>query len=266
MRHTVFFFILLYSCLVSAQVKFCSWNLSDFGKRKQPETIAFIANTVKEYDVVAIQEVVAGFGGALAVARLATALNRTGDKWDYTVSAPTTGSSYKTERYAFLWKTARIRKVKAELDPVFQLEIDREPYYGTFSYKGKLFTVVNFHASTKSRQPETEIKHFKKVPLRLSEHNLVFAGDFNCPESHTVFNPLKGMGFQPVFRNQKTSLRQRCIAQDCLASEFDNIFYNVNKIRLLNKKAHLFYTKFESLALARKVSDHIPIGCTFLLL
>ncbi|MPT34997.1 MAG: endonuclease [Flavobacterium sp.] len=266
MRHTVFFFILLYTCLVSAQVKFCSWNLSDFGKRKQPETIAFIANTVKEYDVVAIQEVVAGFGGAQAVARLATALNRTGDKWDYTVSVPTTGSSYKTERYAFLWKTARIRKVKAELDPVFQLEIDREPYYGTFSYKGKLFTVVNFHAITKSRQPETEIKHFKKVPLRLSEHNLVFAGDFNCPESHTVFNPLKGMGFQPVFRNQKTSLRQRCIAQDCLASEFDNIFYNVKKIRLLNKKAHLFYTKFESLALARKVSDHIPIGCTFLLL
>ncbi len=258
--------MLLYTCLATGQVKFCSWNVSDFGKRKQSATIAFIANTLRDYDVVALQEVVAGYGGAQAVARLAAALNRSGEKWDYAVSAPTTGSSYKTERYAFLWKTARIRKIKVELDAVFQLEIDREPYYGTFAYKGKLFTVVNFHAITKSRQPETEIKHFKEIPRHYPEHNLVFAGDFNCPESHTVFNPLKRIGFQPVFRNQKTSLRQRCIAQDCLASEFDNIFYDTKKIRMLTKKAHLFYTEFESLALARKVSDHIPIGCTFLIL
>ena len=31
-------------------------------------------------------------------------------KWDYTISNPTTSSAYKTERYAFLWKTSKIKK------------------------------------------------------------------------------------------------------------------------------------------------------------
>lgn len=258
--------LLLYSCILSAQIKLCSWNLSDFGKSKNNNTIAFIANTIRDYDVVAVQEVVAGYGGTQAVARLAAELNRKGSKWDYAVSEPTSGSSYKTERYAFLWKTARVRKIKVWLEKEYQTEIDREPYYGTFTSKGKEFTVVNFHAITKSSQPETEIKHFKKLPANYPNCNLIFAGDFNCPQQHTVFNPLKGMGFQPVFRNQKTTLKQRCIQQECLASEFDNIFYQTKKVRLIDKKAHLFFQEFESLNWARKVSDHIPIGFSFLLL
>jgi len=52
-------FFILWSCLSWSQVKLCSWNLSNFGKSKSDETIAFIANTVKQYDVVAFQEVVA---------------------------------------------------------------------------------------------------------------------------------------------------------------------------------------------------------------
>jgi hypothetical protein len=34
-----------------------------------------------------------------------------GAKWDYTISDPTSSSSYKTERYAFLWKTSKIKKI-----------------------------------------------------------------------------------------------------------------------------------------------------------
>ena len=44
-----------------------SWNLENFGKSKADSAIEFIANTVKEYDVIAIQEVVAGYGGSQAV-------------------------------------------------------------------------------------------------------------------------------------------------------------------------------------------------------
>lgn len=262
----LFLFILLYGCPISAQVRFCSWNLSDFGKSKNKETIAFIANTIREYDVVAIQEVVAGYGGSQAVARLAAELNRKGSKWTYAVSEPTTGSTYKTERYAFLWKPSRVRKIKLWMEKQYQTEIDREPYYGTFAYKGKEFTIVNFHAITKSLQPETEIKHFKKLPGLYPECNLIFAGDFNCPQYHTVFNPLKTMGYLPVFRNQKTSLKQRCVKTECLASEFDNIFYPTKKIKPVEKKVHLFYQAFDDLSKARKVSDHIPVGFTFLLL
>lgn len=253
-------FLLLFTTTLFSQVKLLSWNLENFGKSKSDSTINFIANTVKEYDIVCIQEVVAGYGGAHAVAKLADELNRKGSKWDYTISDPTTSSAYKTERYAFLWKTAKIKKIgKAWLEEKYTLEIDREPYYCTFEYNKKQFTIANFHAITKSKQPETEIKYFKFLPAQYPDLNLVFVGDFNCPQSHTVFNPLKKMGYASAFVKQKTSLKRECQEDNCLASEFDNIWYNTSKIEIQNSKALLFYSSFDNLDDARKISDHIPI-------
>lgn len=93
--------------------------------------------------------------------------------------------------------------------------------------------------------------------------NLIFVGDFNCPQSHTVFIPLKKMGYCCVFTNQKTSLKKGCKANDCLASEFDNIWYNTSKINISTSKVIHFYESFQSLNEARKISDHIPIVLEF---
>ena len=260
MKNSLYFYFLFFISIGNAQVKVLSWNLENFGKSKSDSTIVFIANTVKEYDIVAIQEVVAGYGGAQAVARLAEELNRKGSKWDYTISGPTTSSAYKTERYAFLWKTSKVKKIgEAWLEQKFNLEIDREPFYCTFEYKNKQFTLSNFHAITKSKQPETEIKYFKYLPEEYPKLNLIFLGDFNCPQSHTVFIPLRKMQYESVFFNQKTSLKKECYNDDCLASEFDNFWYNTNKIEVITSKVILFYKLFSSLEEARKISDHIPI-------
>jgi endonuclease/exonuclease/phosphatase family metal-dependent hydrolase len=243
-----------------SQVKLVSWNIENLGSSKSDEEIAFIVSTIKAYDVVAIQEVVAGKGGVQTVAKIANELNRTGFKWDYTISAPTSSSAYKTERYAFLWKTSKLKKIgKAWLEKKYHLEIDREPYYCTFEYKGKQFTIANFHAITKSKQPETEIKYFKFLPEQYPNLNLLFVGDFNCPQSHTVFNPLRKLGYLPIFVNQKTSLKRECNASDCLASEFDNIWYNTSRIKCENASIIHFYKGFSSLAEARKISDHLPV-------
>ncbi|WP_395063358.1 endonuclease/exonuclease/phosphatase family protein [Flavobacterium sp.] len=247
-----------------SQVKLLSWNLENFGKSKSDSTITFIANTVKDYDIVALQEVVAGNGGAQAVAKLADELNRKGTKWEYTISDPTTSSAYKTERYTFLWKTAKVKKIGAAwLEQKYNLEIDREPFYCTFEYNNKQVTIANFHAITKSKQPETEIKYFKFLPAEYPNLNLVFLGDFNCPQSHTVFIPLRKMGYNCALENQKTSLKKECKNENCLASEFDNIWYNTTKIKIANSKAILFYNSFNTLQEARKISDHLPITTVF---
>ena len=86
-------------------------------------------------------------------------------------------------------------------------------------------------------------------------------GDFNCPQSHTVFNPLKDMGFAPILVNQKTSLRQKCRNSDCLASEYDNLFYDKRKILSKQKGIVPFFSAFSSVKEARKISDHVPIWC-----
>jgi endonuclease/exonuclease/phosphatase family metal-dependent hydrolase len=258
------FLLLLISCFVFSQTKLLSWNLENFGKSKSEETINYIANSLRDYDLIAIQEVVAGYGGAQAVVRLADELNRKGAKWDYVISDPTSSSAYKTERYAFIWKTSKLKKIgRAWLEKKYHLEIDREPYFCTFQYENKQFTVANFHAITKNRQPETEIKYFKFLPAEYPTLNLIFAGDFNCPQSHTVFNPLKKMGYQSTLVNQKTSLKKECKNGKCLASEFDNIYYNDCKINSLNSGIISFYKNFNSLQEARAISDHIPIWLEF---
>jgi endonuclease/exonuclease/phosphatase family metal-dependent hydrolase len=250
--------------LVFSQPKLLSWNLENFGKSKSKGEITYIANTVKDFDIVAIQEVVAGDGGAQTVARLADELNRKGAKWEYTISDPTSSSAYKTERYAFLWKTSKNKKIgRAWLEKKYHLEIDREPYFCTFQYANKQFTVASFHAITKKMQPETEIKYFKFLPEEYPTLNLIFVGDFNCPQSHTVFNPLKKMGYKSILTNQKTSLKKECKNGDCLASEFDTMFYNSTKISSLRAGVIPFYKNFNSLKEARTISDHIPIWLQF---
>lgn len=263
MKSLLTLLLLILVSLTNAQVKVLSWNVENLGKSKSDSAIAFIANTIQEYDEVALQEVVAGYGGAQAVAQLADVLNRKGSKWDYIVSDPTSSSAYKTERYAFIWKTSKVKRVgKAWLESKYHLEIDREPYYATFEYKNKQFTLANFHAITKSRQPETEIKYFKFLPAQYPNLNILFVGDFNCPQSHTVFNPLKEMGYQSVLKNQKTSLKRECVNNNCLSSEFDTIWYN-QKVTVIEGGVLHFYKNFKILQEARTISDHIPVWVTF---
>ncbi|SFD87146.1 endonuclease/exonuclease/phosphatase family protein [Flavobacterium phragmitis] len=256
--------LLLFTFLSFAQTKVLSWNIENFGKSKSDNELQYIAKKVEAYDIIAIQEVVAGYGGAQTVAKLAALLNQKGFKWEYSTSNPTTSSSYKTERYAFVWKTGKIKlKNKPWLEQKFNLEIDREPYYATFEINKKTVTLVNFHAITQKKQPETEIKYFKFLPNQYPDLNLVFLGDFNCPEKHTVFNPLKKMGYVSALKNQKTTLKQKCKNNICLASEFDNIFYRASNFKAVNSGVITFYEDFNSLQEARKVSDHIPIWFEF---
>jgi deoxyribonuclease-1-like protein len=71
------------------------------------------------------------------------------------------------------------------------------------------------------------------------------------------------MGYAPVFQNQKTTLKQKCKGDNCLASEFDNIFYKPNSINNINSGVISFHKNFNSLKEARKISDHIPIWFEF---
>jgi deoxyribonuclease-1-like protein len=64
-NRTVFFIIFLFSSwtTVLAQVKLMSWNIQNFRKSKCEDEINFIVNALKNYDIIAIQEVSADYGG-----------------------------------------------------------------------------------------------------------------------------------------------------------------------------------------------------------
>jgi len=238
----------------------CSWNLKDFGFTKSDHILDFIAKTISGCDIVAIQEVVAGEGGVETVGRLYRKLNSKSDQWRYIVSAPTSGNSYKRERYSFFWKKDRVQlSDKPWLEKKYSLEIDREPYLATFLINGKAYTLVNYHAITQRMQPEKEIKYFKYFPNEYPGKKLLFMGDFNCPQTHTVFNPLKTMGYKAALTDEKTTLKINCHNKDCLASAFDQFFYKPDEFKVDSSWVFHFYRSFNSLEEARLVSDHLPI-------
>lgn len=253
-------FAILCFLSLTSQVRIASWNIKDLGKSKSHNQIEFISEKLRNFDIVALQEIVAGYGGPQAVARMANNLNRKGAKWAYSISSATNSSPYSSERYAFLWKTTKVKLVgKPWLDQNFKQNIEREPFLIRFVYDDTEFTLVNFHAIPKTKQPEREIKYFKFFPDIYKGQNLIFLGDFNTNERNTVFNPLKKMGYMPALKNQKTSLRTKCFNSDCLASEFDNIFFNRKQFVKLNSGIIPFYKDFEAIKIARKVSDHVPV-------
>ena len=60
-----------------------SWNIQHLGRSKTDEEIWEMAQILRHFDIIAIQEVVAKDpAGAQAVARLVDALNRMGFQWD----------------------------------------------------------------------------------------------------------------------------------------------------------------------------------------
>jgi deoxyribonuclease-1-like protein len=264
-KHAMLFLFVLFFFQASAQkIRVCSWNLKDFGQSKSEEEISFIANLVKSFDVLAIQEVVAGYGGPKAVIRLTEALNRSGTQWEYTFSHGTSSDRYSKERYAFIWKSRKVQKLgEAWLEKDYNLLIDREPYFARFKAGKKTFTLSSFHARPKSKQPEMEIKYFKFLPDLYPNDVLIFCGDFNLPQSHTVFNPLRKMGYTSALVKQKTSLKQRCVNDNCLASEYDNFYYPEDKLKVSDTGIIHFYTDFPELKEARKISDHVPVYLEF---
>lgn len=264
-RLVLLLFILFHvATLAQEEIRLISWNIRDFGKTKNSEELDQIANIVKNTDILAIQEVVAGYGGAQAVAKLANKLNRKGSQWDYVISDPTNSSKYATERYAFVWKTKHIKiKNRGALLTDLDSLVDREPFYIDFYLKGEKFSVLNFHSRPHHKNPEAEISAITAyLEQHRFEHPIILAGDFNVDERKSVFDGLKALGFTAAVSNKKTTLKRSCEKNNYLNYAIDNVFYSA---QLDSKESGVIdFVQFcESLERARKLSDHLPVFLKF---
>lgn len=244
-----------------------SWNIRHLGRTKTPEDIYEIANILRDFDIVAIQEVVAKDpAGAQAVAKIADELNRMGAKWDYQISDPTKSpSSNISERYAFLWKTSKVSLVhRAYLDKELEEICYREPFIAAFKKEGSsnLFYVVNYHSRKYNDSPEEEILHFIDYPERLKSYKILIAGDFNLDENHAVWKPLYSKGFKSALQNQRTTLKTKCKDGDYLSHPIDNVYFTQG-IEMVQAGSMDFVGSCENLDRAREISDHLPVYMEF---
>ena len=244
-----------------------SWNIRHLGRTKTAEDIYEIANTLRHFDIVAIQEVVAKDpAGAQAVAKIADELNRMGFKWDYQISDPTKSPSvYISERYAFLWKTSRVNIIhRAYLDEELEDLCYREPFVAKFKAKGEAepFFVVNYHSRKYTDRPEEEIIHFIDFPERLDSDRILIAGDFNLNERHAVWEPFYRRGFQSALQNQRTTLKMKCTDGDYLSHPIDNVYFTPG-ISMVEAGSIDIVGDCDNLIRAREISDHLPIFMEF---
>lgn len=251
-------------------LKIASWNIRDLGRTKDADEITEIAKIIRDYDMVAIQEVVAKDpAGAQAVAKIADALNRMGSKWDYRISMPTQSPSvYISERYAFLWKTSKVAlKSRAYLDDTLAEVIYREPFIAEFVLKNDPtpFYVVNFHSRKFNDRPEVEIIYLKTYAQKFNSNRVFVLGDFNLKMPHPVWDELYNVGFQPALTAVKTTLKTTCKSGNYLNYAIDNVLYLSTNIKLINAGVNDFVTNCEQLEHARQLSDHLPvfIECAF---
>ncbi len=248
---------------------FISWNLLNFGRSKSDDALTVMASTLKDADIVAIQEVNAGKDfGSQAIAKLVDLLTRTGSSWDYIVSDPTEPHSSGSERYAYLVKrhvafSRDTAKLLTELAPA----IDREPYMLTISIRKsdplQLFTI---HAVPTEKNPLREIEALTTSTSVSASPRAIFSGDFNLPARIT--DPIfERMGYQGHIR-EKTSLRTKLDAQHgYLRHQYDNIYTRGLTVCESGTvdfvEQHFSPVTNEMLTAARKVSDHLPVFVRF---
>ena len=264
-RYCVLFMMSPFMIIEVYAVSIVSWNIQDLGRTKDDAEIHFIAEVVRDFDIIAIQEVVAvDPAGAQAVARIAAELNRMGAQWDYAISAPTNSpSSSISERYAYIWKTNKVElSMKGTLGLVNKLDAycDREPFYAQFIVDDVQYDLLNFHSRPHNRDPQSEIEAISKLIIR-NEHtrNWILLGDFNTSEDDQVWNALYKHSFQSSIVDHKTSLKRECENGTYLSNAIDNIYFNADINTVEKAEVIDIVMTCERLEQIREISDHLPV-------
>ena len=260
----ILFFLLSFNTYSQQKdLNLVSWNIQDFGQTKSNKELDEIADIIREADIVAIQEVVAGYGGAQAVAKLADILNRKGAKWDYVISDPTNSSKYVTERYAVVWKTKHIKiKNRGKLIKELDTLVDREPFLIDFYVADKKLSLINFHSRPYNKNPEAEIIALTQYIIASDSTPLILAGDFNINEAKPVFDNFKINGYTAAIINKKTTLKKTCDGFEYRNHPIDNVFYSSSIVKT-NSGVLDFVGACDNIEKARKISDHLPVFLRF---
>ena len=238
-------------------IKISSWNIRDLGQSKNENEMKFIADIIKDSDVIAIQEVVASDEGVKAVKRLLNVLKQNNERWRAVVSNRTTGDG--VERYAYLYNSVHVKTKNSSsngLNQKLESTIDREPYLQTFSFNGQDVHFASFHAVPTKKRPAHEIIQLQNIDIFKKDESSILMGDFNLGYRSKAFDSLRNLGLASHIRG-KTALKLKRKDGKHLTHPYDNVF--TKKLNVCDAGITDFSYGFETLKQARYISDHLPI-------
>lgn len=247
-------------------IKIASWNLEvTQEKMASPDVVSRIAETLRQFDVVAVQGVRSAQQDVLP--RLVAAANAEGAQYDF-VLGPRLGHAGDQAQFAFVYNTERIEidhaRVFTVADPGDRLV--REPLAGLFRVRGPepteafTFMLVNAHVDPNWTSEELAALADVYRAVRnsgLGEDDVIILGDFNAaPDALDELKQLPQVNW--VASGAPTTVRQ--------TAELDNILFHGAATReftgrggVLNLEAQLKLTREQALA----ICEHLPVWAEF---
>jgi deoxyribonuclease-1-like protein len=248
-------------------IRIASFNIQVFGEAKvnNPEVMPVIIEVLKNFDLIAIQEVRAQTD---VCQELVMRLNQSGPyRYDYVVG-PRLGRSSSKEQYAYIYDLASIEVDRNQLYTVDDRNdlLHREPLVGWFRARGPApqqaftFSLVNVH--TDPDEVDRELSSLDDVFTSVrddqrQEDDVIMLGDFNA--HNTKLGEL-GMlpGLVCVVNNTPTNTRGD--------KQYDNILFSRVATTEFSGRGGVFdFLRQHNLTLeqALAVSDHLPVWAEF---
>jgi endonuclease/exonuclease/phosphatase family metal-dependent hydrolase len=253
-------------------IRIASFNIQVFGEQKMSQTdvVNVLANVIRNFDIVAIQEVRSRTQDILP--NFVQAINATGRHYDHVIGERL-GRTNSKEQYAFVFDTETVEIDRRSLYTVNDPDdlIHREPLVGWFRCRGVdpreafTFTLVNIHVDPDEvsvTNSTSEINVLDDIFRAVrddgrGEDDVILLGDFNANDQH--FGQIARMpNITWVVNNQPTNTRGN--------AQFDNLIFDKLGTREFTGRGGVFdYMREYNLSLeqALRVSDHLVVWGEF---
>jgi len=272
-----------------------SWNIRHFGavheswrdnpnnSKRNLRALVYIAEIIKRFDVIAIQEVKADTSGIRLLLK-----EFLGPDWGLIVSDVSAGAKGNNERLAFIYDKRRVvpsglageivLPSEAGGDPAQQF--DRTPYIVGFQAAGEGFALLTAHIRYGDRPQNRlgEIKslsHYTANEIRDrattggEEKNLIVLGDFNIDDRGD--NPLfqafvsTGLIVPSQLLNLKTTYSTKPKYYDQVAWFMGNLDLLTNERAGVINFGGAIYRDLGLRQMSFLVSDHFPVWVEFII-
>jgi len=248
-------------------IRVASFNIQVFGTSKlaNPRVMSVLAEVVRRFDVVAIQEVRSKTQDVIP--RFVDQINSTGRHYDFVIG-PRLGRTASTEQYTFVFDSASIEIDRSALYTVSDPDdlLHREPLVGWFRVRGPppeqafTFSLINIH--TDPDETGQELNQLDDVFRSVrddgrGEDDVILLGDLNVDDHH-----LGQLGQVSDIRWVLSGIPSNTLGKKL----YDNILFTQNATTEFTGRAGVFDLLREfnlTMDEALKVSDHMPIWAEF---
>jgi endonuclease/exonuclease/phosphatase family metal-dependent hydrolase len=248
-------------------VRIATFNIQVFGEEKlrNAKVMNILAEAVRNFDVVAIQEVRALNQGVLP--EFVDQINAAGRQYDFAIG-PRLGRTTSKEQYAFVFDTETIEMDRSSLYTVRDDDdlLHREPLVAGFRARGAppdqafTFTLVNIH--TDPDEVDTEVDALADVFRAVradgrEEDDIILLGDLNADEQHLgALGQITGISV--AIAGTPTNTRAN--------KQYDNLVFHLPSTSEFSGRAGVLDLMGQynlTLEQALEVSDHLPVWGEF---